>query len=58
MVFMVLEGFLVILRELSTAECLMYSSHTRLLAPTVVVVATKHIGFESRYLVLKLILPK
>ena len=47
-----------ILRELSIAECLMYSSHTRLLAPTMVVVTTKHIGFESRYLALKLILPK
>ena len=35
-----------------------YSSHTRLLAPTIVVVATTHIGFESCYLVLKFILPK
>ena len=56
--FVVLEVFIVILRELSIAECLMYSSHTRLLALTIVVVAAKHIGFESRYLVLKLILPK
>ena len=31
-----------------------YSSHTRLLAPTVVVVATTHIGFESRCLVVSL----
>ena len=37
---MVLEAFLVILRELSIAECLMYSSHTRLLALAIVVVAT------------------
>ena len=55
---MVLEVFIVILRELSIAECLMYSSHTRLLALAIAVVAAKHIGFESHYLVLKLILPK
>ena len=44
--FVVLEVFIVILRELSIAECLMYSSHTRLLALAIVVVATKHIGLN------------